>query len=72
MKSIIKGVLGLVAVCCVGAGIALQKTDAAAESIAANKIDATITEINNEGLDGGAPFVMVLSACDYITAKMEI
>ncbi len=70
MKSIIKGLLGLAAVCCVGAGFALRKTDAAAESVVANTIDATITEINNENLDGGLAFAMVLSANDYITAEM--
>ena len=70
MKSIIKGLLVFSAVCCVGAGLALRKTDAAAESVVANTIDATITEINNENLDGGLAFAMVLSANDYITAEM--
>lgn len=68
MKAIIKWLLGLTAVACVSAGAYGNAPFAAVRADAANAISATVTEVNNERLDNGASFVMVLSANDYMTA----
>lgn len=69
MKAIIKWLLSLSAVFCIGAGLGLGAPEAIAEGGAKTPINATVTEINSENLDGGRSFVMVLSANDYMTAE---
>lgn len=68
VKAIIKRLLGLAAVLCVGACFGLRTTAAVVEADESNQIAATVTGINNEKLDNGDSFVMVLSANDYMTA----
>lgn len=68
MKSILKKLLVLSATLCVGAGLGAQVINASAEKAATNSISASVTEINNEELDNGNSFVMVLSTNDYMTA----
>ncbi len=67
MRAIIKGLLSFAAALCIGA-VGINAFSAAAEAGAENQISATVTEINNEKLDNGNSFVMVLSANDYMTA----
>ncbi len=69
MKAIIKWLLCLTATFCVGACFGLNTTATVADTGVANSIEATITEVNNESLDNGNSFVMVLSANDYMTAS---
>lgn len=69
MKAIFKWLLGASAALCVGVGVGLQSTPAIAEGATSNTIDALVTEINNEKLDNGNCFVMVLSDNDYMTAE---
>ena len=68
MKAIIKWLLGLTATACVGAGTYWNTELAAVRADETNVISATVTEVNNERLDNGASFVMVLSENDYMTA----
>lgn len=68
MKAIIKWLFGLTAACCIGGCLGLNTAAAVAETDKGNKISATVAEINNERLDNGIAFVMVLSASDYMTA----
>ena len=68
MKAIIKWLFGLTAACCVGGCLGLNTAAAVAETDKSNAISATVAEINNERLDNGIAFVMVLSASDYMTA----
>ena len=66
MKRIVKLLFGFVMALCVCGGLSL--TTVAADATFDNVIQTEIKEINNENLDHGNSFVMVLTATDYMTA----
>ena len=63
-----KLVLSSVLVCGLLGGIAMERTTGYAQEAFDQIIETEIKEINNESLDNGNSFVIVLTASDYMTA----
>ena len=69
MKSVLKWILGISAGICAMSAVCLQSANVSADVEATAEHSATVTEINNEGLDNGNSFVMHLSEDAYMTAE---
>lgn len=69
MRKILKALFGFSLVCFIGATVGLTTTKAVAEDYKFdNVIHTKVTDVNNENLDNGNCFVMVLSQTDFMTA----
>jgi len=69
LKSVLKWILGISAGICAMSAVCLQSANVSADVEATAEHSATVTEINNEGLDNGNSFVMCLSGNPYMTTE---